>query len=246
MEFCDSGDLSSVLRTLRNVLEPTSQGFMGAAEGLAHLHARHIVHGDLNARNVLVCVQDTFSGQQAVAKVSDFGLSRSLTMSHRTTETQGTITHMSPERLTSGRMSPAADVFAFGVMMWEVWTGKSAFKGMHFGQVCQAVVMQDARPDVPADMPLEYHELMVRCWAREPFQRPTMTEVLQTLQQLLKAAAACSSSDNSLGTVPAASVVASLSNSNLMLQQSSGSGVVLDGSLSPVDKAAWAEFVRDL
>jgi len=44
-------------------------------------------------------------------------------------------------------------------------------------QVCQAVVMQDARPPVPADMPQDYCELMVRCWAREPFQRPSMTQV---------------------------------------------------------------------
>jgi hypothetical protein len=44
-------------------------------------------------------------------------------------------------------------------------------------QVCQAVVMQDARPPVPAGIPQDYCELMVHCWAREPFQRPSMTHV---------------------------------------------------------------------
>jgi serine/threonine protein kinase len=227
MEYCDSGDLSSVVRVLRSGLETSLDSFMvyllslllDAARGLAHLHERHIVHGDLNARNVLVNVQLTLSGQRVVTKVSDFGMSRSLIESHKTTGARGTITHMSPERLTSGRLSPAADVFAFGVMMWEVWTGKSAFKRMHYGQVCQAVVMQDARPPVPADMPQDYRELMVRCWAREPFQRPSMTQVQQSLEELLQAALACAGMDSSSGALAAASAVASLSNGNLMLQQ---------------------------
>jgi serine/threonine protein kinase len=226
MEYCDSGDLSSAARVLRSGLETSLDSFMvylltlllDAARGLAHLHERHIVHGDLNARNVLVNFQSTLSGQRPITKVSDFGVSRSLTMSHKTTEARGTITHMSPEWLKSGRLSPAADVFAFGVMMWEVWTGTAAFKGMHFGHVCQAVVMQDARPPVPADMPQDYRELMVRCWAREPFQRPSMTQVQQSLEELLKAALACAGMDSSSGALPAASAVASLSNGNLMLQ----------------------------
>eukprot|EP00775_Hariotina_reticulata_P013655 gene13655-13778_t len=211
MEYCGIGDLCTVLRNLRAVLGPASEEFRmnlldllrGAAEGVSHLHLRHIVHGDLNVRNVLVTIQDG-PNPQAVAKVSDFGLSRTLNMTHRTTTTQGTITHMSPERLATGRNSPAADVFAFGVMMWEAWTGDAAFKGLHFGQVCHAVVTENARPEIPGDMPTDYRQLMERCWAREPYQRPTMAQVLETLQQLL--ASTCDGSEDlPLGTAAAAS-----------------------------------------
>eukprot|EP00775_Hariotina_reticulata_P004756 gene4756-5006_t len=108
--------------------------------------------------------------------VSDFGLSRTIRATHRTTETQGTITHMSPERLITGRMSAAGDVFSFGIMMWEAWTGEAAFKGLHLGQVCHVVVTQDARPEVPANMPFGFRQLMQQCWAKEPERRPTMRE----------------------------------------------------------------------
>lgn len=57
-----------------------------------------------------------------IAKVSDFGVSARLLdgATHRSTTSLGTITHMSPEVLRSGRLSKAADVYAFGIMMWEV------------------------------------------------------------------------------------------------------------------------------
>eukprot|EP00775_Hariotina_reticulata_P004757 gene4757-5007_t len=214
-----------------------------AAQGMAYTHTRHVVHGDLNvslvkggaeqlhgtallcaadsvrARNVLVSTTEagtrSLQVAQAVAKVSDFGLSRTVTTSHRTTETQGTITHMSPERLVTGRMAPAADVYAFGIMMWETWTGQSAFKGLHFWsgdtarkmntrKVCQAVVTQNARPEIPHDVPRGYQELMVLCWEQKHEQRPSMVQVAAFLQQLLVEACAGSDGDISLGTTAAA------------------------------------------
>eukprot|EP00775_Hariotina_reticulata_P004753 gene4753-5003_t len=130
-EFCDGGSMLDVLHNLRQVLPHSTPEFManmlllleGAAKGMEYMHTRNIVHGDLNGRNVLVCTRTTGFAVEAVAKVSDFGLSRTVNATHRTTESQGTITHMSPERLTTGRMSPAADVFSFGIMMWEALAG---------------------------------------------------------------------------------------------------------------------------
>ncbi|KAI8463568.1 MAG: kinase-like domain-containing protein [Monoraphidium minutum] len=193
-ECCDAGTLEEVVMRLRRVAAPGGLAFevnlrsllAGAAEGLAHMHGQSIAHGDLNARNVLVTTAPSADGFSVTAKVSDFGLSRALTpgVTNRTTNTCGTLTHMAPERLIKGKMSAAGDVYAFGIMMWELWAGSSAFTGMHFGQVCQAVSMRGHRPDVPAGMPAPYAALMADCWAQEPHGRPAMADVAARLHAM--------------------------------------------------------------
>lgn len=73
--------------------------------------------GDLKAGNVLL--QHSIHGSYGlIAKISDFGLSAALLngATHRSTASLGTITHMAPELLRNGRMSPSADVYAFGIL----------------------------------------------------------------------------------------------------------------------------------
>lgn len=86
------------------------------------VHARQVCHGDLKAQNVLMAAlnpptdPDTPATGPWVAKVADFGLSRALKddETHRSTRTTGTVTHMPPELLRSGKLMPAGDVYAFG------------------------------------------------------------------------------------------------------------------------------------
>lgn len=74
------------------------------------------MHGDLKAGNVLL--QNLHGGCDQIAKISDFGLATVLMdgATHRSTASMGTITHMAPEVLKSGRMSLAADVYSFAIM----------------------------------------------------------------------------------------------------------------------------------
>ncbi len=70
---------------------------------------------------------------QVVAKVGDFGLSRAMgdvVSSHLSTATVGTVTHMPPELLLSGRLRPSCDVYSFGVMLWQLFTGAVPYAGM--------------------------------------------------------------------------------------------------------------------
>ena len=84
------------------------------------------------------------------------------------------MSHMAPELLRCGRQSPAADVYAFGIVMWEVAAGTSAFDGMHYIEVISKVALKGQRPQLPAPvaevMGQDFISLMEDCWAGLPIQ----------------------------------------------------------------------------
>ena len=113
---------------------------LDVARGLEYLHSCSIVHGDLKPQNVLLKTAGT-DRRGFVCKLGDFGLSRMLpeTQTHVNTGSYGTVTHAAPELLTEGRLTKACDVFAFGIMMWELVSGQRLFPDMHQTQVGQSV-----------------------------------------------------------------------------------------------------------
>ncbi|KAI8467040.1 MAG: kinase-like domain-containing protein [Monoraphidium minutum] len=192
VEFCDGGTLADAVRTGR--LGPRGDPdpakvlvrLRDVASGMAYLHARNVLHGDLKAANVLLAAS-TAAPFGMVAKVADFGLSRMLKVgqTHRSTRTVGTVTHMPPELLRLGKLSPAGDVYAFGIIMWECWTGQAAFEKQHYGEVFERVVLRDERPPLPGNMPEPYALLMTRCWAADPMARPGFDAVLRLIQLMI-------------------------------------------------------------
>ena len=89
-------------------------------------------------------------------QVADLGLSRVIPSECQQaikTRTYGTVTHQPPELLSHGEVSPACDVYAFGFLMWEVFTGEEVFKDLSDVAVVLAVVNQQARPWWPDDCP---------------------------------------------------------------------------------------------
>ncbi|KAK9807836.1 hypothetical protein WJX72_010653 [[Myrmecia] bisecta] len=104
-----------VLRTLAEV-----------ASAMQYIHSQDIVHGDLTCTNVLLATNLGTDARPFAAKISDFGLSRTLQGDIPVQPASfGTVTHMPPELLKDGRLSRAADVYSFGVMMWTIYTGRA-------------------------------------------------------------------------------------------------------------------------
>ncbi|OQR81204.1 protein kinase [Achlya hypogyna] len=146
-----------------------------AANGLLHLHANNFVHRDMAARNCLVALD----GQ---VKVADFGLARRGELLDTDKPSVGPLKWMAPESLQPPHLfSPASDVFSFGVTMWEVYSGEKPFSGSHALEVAVRVCEGDRLPLAGKAIPAAQIELMGRCFAADPQQRPTMAEIYHHL-----------------------------------------------------------------
>lgn len=123
----------------------------------------------------------------AVAKVADFGLARLYREGDATqvTETYGTVSHMPPELLRDRQLSPHADVFAFGVILWELYTGQRPFAGFGAFKII-ALKLTGSYDELgfPPCVPRPYAALALRCMCKDPDQRPTFIEVLRELRAM--------------------------------------------------------------
>jgi serine/threonine protein kinase len=192
LEYCDRGSLHEALEARRFVRKADGsldllgmyRSLIDIASGMDYLHSMGVLHGDLKTANVLLKSTAT-DPRGAACKLADFGLSRMLEMdkSHISTQTYGTVAYMPAELLNNGRMTKAVDVYSFGMLMWELFTGSPPYSGLTVGQILVAVVYQNQRPPVPDDCPEAYRAIMEACWHADPTQRPTFDTISKNLQK---------------------------------------------------------------
>jgi eukaryotic-like serine/threonine-protein kinase len=166
-------------RTLRDLLQARGRLTVGEAfavlepvlSGLTAAHRAGIVHRDIKPENVLI-------GQDGVVKVADFGLARALTGTGQTSHTGGvligTVAYLSPEQLERGKADARSDVYAAGVVLYEMLTGHPPYGG----DTPLAVAYQHVHHDMPTPseevpgIPWEVDELVARTTRRDPAVRP--------------------------------------------------------------------------
>ncbi|CAK4346108.1 unnamed protein product [Aphanomyces euteiches] len=132
------------------------------AKGMSYLHNFEppILHRDLKSPNLLVDCDYS-------VKISDFGLSRV----------------KAPEVLGNEKYTEKADVFSFGILMWECLTGKCPYEGMPQIQAAQRILKNELRPAIPRSCPAYLAKLMKTCWAHDPQVRPSFLQILCALQE---------------------------------------------------------------
>jgi serine/threonine protein kinase/Tfp pilus assembly protein PilF len=146
------------------------------ADALAHAHEHNIVHRDLKTANVVV----TPEGR---AKVLDFGLARRVPRTVTEEEATGsvdslteagvivgTVHYMAPETLQAGPADARTDLWALGVILYEMVSGKLPFEGRTLFEVT-AKILQESPPPLPPRVPAGLAAIIQRCLAKEPGQR---------------------------------------------------------------------------
>ncbi|KAH7523458.1 hypothetical protein FEM48_Zijuj06G0013200 [Ziziphus jujuba var. spinosa] len=149
------------------------------SKGMNYLHQSNIIHRDLKAANLLM-------DENGVVKVSDFGVARVRAQSGVMTAETGTYRWMAPEVIEHKPYDHKADVFSFGVVLWELLAGKLPYENLTPLQAAVGVVQKGLRPKIPRHAHPILVELLERCWLQDPSLRPEFSEIVGILQNMAK------------------------------------------------------------
>jgi hypothetical protein len=179
VELLQRGSLWGVLRTNRKSidLEMRTRFIYDTAKGMSYLHhfERPILHRDLKSPNLLV-------DKNYNIKLSDFGLARVKAHVQTMTGNCGTVQWMAPEVLGNQKYTEKADVFSFGIVIWEIVTGECPYDGMSQIQAALGVLNRNLRPNIPRDCPPFFSRLMKACWSRQPELRPSFPHIVNAFR----------------------------------------------------------------
>ena len=194
LEYMDKGSLHQFIHrtTTPYSLLTLTRWAMTIAQGMVYLHSAKpfpIVHCDLNTNNVLV-------NRDGNVKITDFGLSKvkhSSRMSRQTGMT-GTVNYASPEVIRGSKFSEASDVFAYGVILWELLTRRIPWEDLNEYQIVFQMTSQLESPlaatakalEIPDSAPEGYRKIIHGTWATHPERRSTFKDVLVDIRDIYR------------------------------------------------------------
>ncbi|CAG8542781.1 2475_t:CDS:2 [Paraglomus brasilianum] len=160
LDYADIGNLRQCLSKSHNQLAWPDRLLMliKIATALEAMHSCGIVHRDLHSGNILLIDSN---GSVRVC-VTDIGLS--------------------PDILCGGSCDAAADMYSFGVVMWEFATGELPFADIPHDIMLAKRITEGLRPEIPDHVPTCYSELIMDCWNDDPDKRPTAKKIIEVLK----------------------------------------------------------------
>jgi tetratricopeptide (TPR) repeat protein/tRNA A-37 threonylcarbamoyl transferase component Bud32 len=189
MEYVEGTSLNRIIERgkmeIVNILDIAIQ----IAEALDEAHEKSLIHRDIKPANIMVT-------ERGKIKVTDFGVAkltksdmRKTTVDHLTQEGEllGTLAYMSPEQARSERLDHRSDIFSFGIVLYEMVTGKLPFEGSNNFAIVDAILHKPAEPTAGyrSETPLELEKIVKKMLAKERDQRyQTVKEVAIDLREL--------------------------------------------------------------
>jgi len=181
MEFLEGTSLARLVKE-QGRLSPAEAARIGLqlAEGLAAAHAKGVIHRDLKPGNIQLVER---SGDPRFVKIMDFGIAKIAESGTQLTKTGailGSPAYMSPEQASGKPIDHRTDVYALGVIIYEMLCGRPPFEGTSPTQILVAHVTQSPSPprSVQADVPEPLEALVLQCLAKEAGARPQGMEAV--------------------------------------------------------------------
>jgi len=183
MEFVDGQTLREKLGSvsLKQAIDISIQ----IADGLAAAHEKGIVHRDVKPENIMV-------RKDGIVQIMDFGLAKLRDRASKVTRltkegsTVGTAGYMSPEQIQGQEADHRSDIFSFGVVMYELFTGELPFKGVHETALAYEIVNVDAAPmsSIRPEIDPALDAIVLECLAKEPSERcQSIAEISKDLRR---------------------------------------------------------------
>ncbi|MDP1675262.1 MAG: protein kinase [Bacteroidota bacterium] len=184
MEFVEGATIRETIQKGQIKLDTAIDYAIQIAEALEEAHSKGIVHRDIKADNIMINSKNQI-------KVMDFGLAKlkgSLKLT-RTSSTVGTLAYMAPEQMQGGDVDPRSDIFAFGVLFFEMLSGRLPFRGEHEAAMMYSIINEDPEniQKYITDAPAELSFLLKTALEKNPDDRfQHMSDIVRDLRRLKK------------------------------------------------------------
>jgi hypothetical protein len=172
MEYIEGEDLSTLLRRIGRLPEAKAiQIARQVAAGIAAAHEKGVLHRDLKPANIMI-------DERGLARITDFGLAALHSDIGKANVAEGTPAYMAPEQLTGKDVSVRSDIYSFGLVLYEIFTGKQAFDAKSTAKVMrqrQASSTPSAPSEIVEDVNPAIERVILHCLEVDPNNRPPST-----------------------------------------------------------------------
>jgi serine/threonine protein kinase len=191
-EYCPGGNLHELLYNKKYIdlsWKLRKQFLLQIAIGMNFLHTNNppILHRDLKSLNIFLTNDMKKSTDITDVKIADFGLSVRYEKNCNLTERVGTCLWMAPEVIKTQKYTTKADVYSYGIIMWEVCTREIPYDYCSYENILYRVSYKKERPNLsrlPNDTPKEFEELMQKCWEHDPNLRPDFDAIIEIIKDV--------------------------------------------------------------
>ncbi|RIB19965.1 kinase-like domain-containing protein [Gigaspora rosea] len=188
MKFAQDGSLRKYL--YKNFSKLTWKDkcsiFKHIARGLVDIHKANLVHQDIHPGNILFEPDFNASEHRVKCIITDLGLSKPANYIRENKQVFGILPYIAPEVLLGQNYTPKSDIYAFGIVICEVVSGKNPSHILNRYQSNyerQLVICNGLRPRIPKKTPKLLAELIIKCWDKYPNKRPTAEELVGALSR---------------------------------------------------------------
>lgn len=178
-EFLSGGSLRSFLHKLDRKSLPLDKIIsisLDIAHGMAYIHSQGVVHRDVKPENIIF-------NEEGCAKIVDFGIACGEAYCDPLANDTGTFRWMAPEMMKHKTYGRKVDVYSFGLILWEMFSGSVPYEDLNPLQAAFAVFDKNVRPVIPISCPAPVRLLIEQCWASHPEKRPEFSHIVHILEK---------------------------------------------------------------